>query len=69
MYDKGFINDLFKEQMLDKLDLLWQKIDSLPISDNLEETRKNLDKILPAVKKDEESLFVTLFAAIISHSS
>jgi hypothetical protein len=69
MYDKGFINDLFKEQMLDKLDLLWQKIDSLPISANLEETRKNLYEILPKVKEDEESLFVTLFTAIISHSS
>jgi hypothetical protein len=69
MYDKGFINDLFKEQMLDKLDSLWQEIDNLPISANLEETRKNLDKVLPAVKKDEESLFVTLFTAITSHSS
>lgn len=69
MYDKGFVNDLFKEQMLDKLESLWEEIDNLPISTNLEETRKYLDQILPAVKKEEESLFVTLFTAITSQSS
>lgn len=69
MCEKGFINELFKEQMLDKLELLWREIDNLPIAANLEETRKKLDQILPVVKKDEESLFITLFTAITSHSS
>ncbi len=69
MHDKGYVNDLFKEQMLDKLESLWEEIDSLPISANLGETRGILDKILPAVKKEEESLFVTLFAVITSQSS
>lgn len=69
MHNNGYVNDLFKEQMLDKLESLWEEIDNLPISVNLEETRKNLDKILPAVKQEEESLFVTLFAAITSQST
>lgn len=69
MYDKGYVNDLFKEQMLGKLESLWEEIYSLHISANLEETRGLLDKILPVVKKEEESLFVTLFAVITSQSS
>lgn len=69
MYNKGFINDLFKDQMLYKLDSLWKEIDNLAISVSLEETRKYLDKILPAVKEDEESLFITLFTAITSHNN
>jgi hypothetical protein len=69
MHDKGYVNDLFKEQMLDKLESISEEIDFLPISANLEETRGVLDKILPAVKKEEESLFITLFAVITSQSS
>lgn len=69
MYGRGFVNDLFKEQMLDKLEVLWGEIDHLPISANLDQTRKNLDRILPVVKKEEESLFVTLFTAITSQCS
>lgn len=69
MHSEEYINDLFKGQMLDKLDSLWQEIDNLPISGDLKETRINLEKILPAVKKEEESLFVTLFAAITLQSS
>lgn len=69
MYEKRYVNNLFKEQMLDKLESLWKEIDNLPISTNLEETRRNLDKILPAVRKEDESLFVTLFIAITSQNS
>jgi hypothetical protein len=69
MHDEGFINSIFKKQMLDKLDALWREIDNLPISMSLEDTRDNLNKILPAVKKEEESLFLTLFTAITTQSS
>lgn len=69
MHNEGFINSLFKEQMLDKLDALWKEIDNLPISASLENTRDNLNRILPEVKKEEESLFLTLFTAITLQSS
>lgn len=69
IHNEGYINSLFKEQMLDKLDALWKEIDNLPISASLEDTRDNLNRILPAVKKEEESLFLTLFAAITTQSS
>lgn len=69
MHDKGYVNDLFKEQMLDNLDSILEEIDILHISANLEENRGILDKILPVVKKEEESLFVALFAVITSQSS
>jgi hypothetical protein len=68
IHKKGDINDIFRKQMLDKLECLWGEIDNLPISENIEETKKKLDKILPAVKKDEESLFITLFTAITAQS-
>lgn len=69
LHDKGFINSIFKKQMLDKLDVLWREIENLPISANLSQTRDNLNKILPAIKKEEESLFITLFIAITAQSS
>lgn len=69
LHEDGFINSTFKEQMLDKLDALWSEIENLPISENLAQTRKNLNGILPAIKKEEESLFITLFIAITAQSS
>lgn len=69
MYDEKMINELFKEQMLDKLESLWNEIDNLPISTNIEQTKMKLDRILSKVKKEEESLFITLFTAIISQES
>jgi hypothetical protein len=69
LQDEGFINPIFKEQMLDKLEKLWDAIESLPISANLAQTRESLNKILPAIKKEEESLFTTLFIAITAQSS
>lgn len=30
-----------------------------------DQTRRSLEKILPAVREDEQSLFITLFSAIV----
>lgn len=68
MYAKAFINDQFRYEMLEKLELLWENIDRLGISENITETRKKITAILPAIKEDEKSLFVTIFTAIISHN-
>lgn len=54
--------------MNDKLDSLWSQIDTLPIAQNMEETIFNFDKVMKAVKKEEESLFVTMFTAVISQN-
>lgn len=69
LYDKGYINEFYKNYILEKLQMLWHEIDNLPISTSLEETKNKLTAILPAVREDEESLFITLFTAIVSQNS
>ncbi|WP_193395407.1 hypothetical protein [Pseudomonas syringae] len=65
VFHKGFINETFRGQMLEKLEILEQNYHQLPISATLDQTRKALEQILPAVKEDEQSLFITLFSAIV----
>jgi hypothetical protein len=45
--------------------MLEQNFDELPIAASLDQTRRALEKILPAVREDEQSLFITLFSAIV----
>lgn len=68
IYEDGFVNEIFKEQMLDRLDTLWNNIDKFLISVNLSEAKESLDKILPAIKEEDSSFFVTLFIAIITQN-
>jgi len=65
-YNKNLINEVFKEQMIEKLHLLEKKRENLPISKNLQETKKYFKEILSVVKKEEYSLFLTLFTAIVA---
>lgn len=65
-YEEKFINEMFKEQMIDKLNSLERERDNLPISQNLQETKKYFKQILAVVKKEEYSLFLTLFTAIVA---
>jgi hypothetical protein len=65
-YEEKLINAIFKEQMIDKLYELEKERDNLPISQNLQETKKYFKEILTIVKKEEYSLFLTLFTAIVA---
>ena len=65
-YNENLINEVFKEQMIEKLNMLEQERHSLPISQNLEQTKEYFKKILTVVKKEEYSLFITLFTAIVA---
>lgn len=65
-FEQSIINKRFKDEMIDKLEMLWGEIDNLPISQSIKDTKNNFDKVISAVKKEEECLFVTLFAAVIS---
>ncbi|UHG95138.1 hypothetical protein [Pseudomonas sp. 7-41] len=65
VFQKGFINETFRSQMLEKLQMLEQNFDELPIAASLDQTRRALEKILPVVREDEQSLFITLFSAIV----
>ncbi|CAA6808199.1 MAG: Unknown protein [uncultured Sulfurovum sp.] len=64
--EEQFINEVFKEQMIDKLELLEKERKNLPISQNLEQTKKYFKEILAVVKEDDYSLFITLFTAIVA---
>lgn len=66
-YKLGYINSIFRDEMFEKLDNLWKSIDQLTISKNITESKEHLKKILPAVKKEERSLFITLFTAILTN--
>lgn len=65
VFQSGFINETFRNQMLEKLLMLEQNLDELPIAASLDQTRMALEEILPIVREDEHSLFVTLFSAIV----
>jgi hypothetical protein len=65
-FNKNKINERFKNEMLEKLDILWKSIDHLPISQSIEETKNRFTEIMKVVKEEEESLFITIFTAIIS---
>ena len=64
-YNDNIVNSIFKDQMLDKLEMLHQDFDILPISKGLSDTRTKLKELLPAIKDEEKSLFLTLFTAIL----
>lgn len=65
-FEKKFINDIFKNQMIDKLHSLEKERDNLPISQNLQQTKDYFKKILTVVKEEEYSLFITIFTAIVA---
>lgn len=66
MLKKHIINEIFYQDMINKMELLQNDFNSLPISQNLTETRAKLEKILPSIKKEDSSLFITLITAIVS---
>jgi len=66
LFNKNIINERFKNEMIEKLELLWKSFNHLPISQNIEETKNRFTEIMKVVKKEEESLFITIFTAIIS---
>ena len=49
-----------------KLEQLQSVFNSLPISQDMVETRLKLEKILPSIKEEDKSLFITLLTAIVS---
>jgi len=65
-YKKGIINQLFREQMKEKLFMLHSQIDNLPISTSMQQTKETLKKMLPAIQDNERSLFIVIFTAIVS---
>lgn len=65
-FDRKIINQRLKIEILDKLNMLWNEIDNLPISNNILDTKKHFENIMKVVKKEEETLFITLFTAVIS---
>lgn len=65
-FKKNKINERFKNEMIDKLNMLWNEIDNLPISNNIQDTKEHFDEIMKVVKKEEETLFITLFTAVVS---
>lgn len=67
-FSDGVINKQFKIEMIEKLNSLWQKIHDLPIAQNIEDTKNNFEQVMKAVKKEEESLFITMFTAVISQN-
>ncbi len=67
-FNKGVINEQFRFEMNDKLDLLWSEIDGLPIAQSMEDTIYNFEQVMKAVRKEDESLFVTMFTAVISQN-
>ena len=66
MLEEGKINNIFYQQMAYKLEQLQSVFNSLPISQDMVETRLKLEKILPSIKEEDKSLFITLLTAIVS---
>ena len=67
-FSNGIINKQFKVEMIEKLNSLWQEIHNLPIAQNIEDTKYNFEQVMKAVQKEEESLFITMFTAVISQN-
>lgn len=67
-HNNNLINDRFKYEMKDKLQMLQQSIKHLPISKNLKETKIYFLKILSKIKKEEHSLFITIFTAVVAQN-
>jgi hypothetical protein len=65
-YENGLINNIFKSQMDEKLLMLNQELDNLPIATSLQQAKENLKKILPSIREDEHSLFIVIFTAIVA---
>ncbi|HFU75062.1 MAG TPA: DUF4145 domain-containing protein [Arcobacter sp.] len=65
-FERKIINQRFKIEIIDKLGMLWNEIDNLPISNNILDTKKHFENIMKVIKKEEETLFITLFTAVIS---
>lgn len=67
-YDSGIVNYRFFHEMDEKLDDLDRDLDRSIIAQDIEQTRANLSKLIPAIKENERSLFLTIFVAIISQN-
>jgi hypothetical protein len=67
-YDAGLVNHRFFQEMDEKLDDLDRDLDRSLIAQDIEQTRTNLSKIIPAIKEEDRSLFLTIFVAIISQN-
>lgn len=63
---EGYINNQFHDEMIDKVNSLYKQIDSLPISNNLNDTKKKLNELLPEIEKSNCKLFGTIFLSIVS---
>ncbi|UFQ01714.1 hypothetical protein [Pseudomonas fitomaticsae] len=68
MFDEGWMTEEFARDTWEKLESLQSSFHSLPISESMEQTRTYLEKILPAVKDEEQNLFLTLFSAMVLES-
>jgi len=60
------INSMFRDQMNEKLQMLQEAIKELPIAKDILQTREYLKTILPFIKKEEYSLFITIFMTIVA---
>lgn len=67
-YKKNYINKIFFDQMNNKLKMLAEEMENLPIASNIKETRANLKEIYKNVLEDERSLFITVFSAIVAEN-
>ena len=50
----------------DKLTLLRDNIDKFPIANNLDEARKNFDRVLPGIAEKERTIFIILVSMILT---
>lgn len=64
----GYINNQFYDEMIDEVDSLYNQIDTLPISKNLNDTKKKLNELLPEIEKSNCKLFGMIFLSIVSQN-
>ena len=70
LFNDKIINERYKYELIDTINVLWKDIENLPISENINDTKISYSNVLKEITnnitKEEESLFITLFTAIIS---
>lgn len=65
MHKQGWITDANAGYMFRELQSLQASLHQFSIATTLEEARRNLQKVLPLIEKEESALFTTLFSAIV----
>jgi hypothetical protein len=65
MHSQGWMTDENAVYTYEKLKNLQRNFHALPISESMEQTRVNLEKVLPMIKDDEQNLFLTLICAMV----